>query len=209
MKNARLILLRHGECEGGQILRGLTNVLLSEKGEQQMWDAVSRFDAKALMVYTSPLKRCFHFAEKYDDQGIVMPSLAEFDFGDWDGKAFKTIFEQEPEAFSAFWDDPWKTPPPNGEPMEVFEMRVTGAITQIIDDLLANTEEVVEDLQPTALVITHAGVIRQVMALALHLEKGHSLYREFDLPYAAVVEINVIEDDHGRRHLRLQWPNSH
>ena len=87
-------------------------------------------------------------------------------------------------------------------------MRVTGAITQVIDDLLEKTEDVNEEKPPAALVITHAGVIRQAIALALNLEKGHSLFREFDLPYAAVVEINVIEDDHGRRHLRLQWPKS-
>ena len=110
MKSGKLIFLRHGECEGGQILRGLTNVLLSKKGEQQMWDAVSDLDPQELLVYTSPLKSCFYFAEKYDNTGIVMPSLAEFDFGDWDGKEFKDIFEQEPEAFSAFWDDPWKAP---------------------------------------------------------------------------------------------------
>ncbi len=208
MKNGKLIFLRHGECEGGQILRGLTNVLLSEEGEKQMLAATESVKDQKLLVYTSPLKRCFYFAEKFDNSGIVMPSLAEFDFGDWDGKELKQIFEDEPEAFSAFWDDPWQTPPPNGEPMEVFEMRVTAAITQIIDDLFINTDKFSDNEIPTALVITHAGVMRQAIALALSLDKGHSLFREFDLPYAAMIEINLIEDDHGRRHLRLQWPKS-
>ena len=208
MKNGKLIFLRHGECEGGQIFRGLTNVLLSQKGEQQMQAATKHLNPEQMLVYTSPLKRCFYFAEQFDNSGIVMPSLAEMDFGDWDGKPVEDIFKQDPQALSAFWDDPWKKSPPNGEPMNVFEMRVTGALTQIIDDLLEQCEMVKDEQVPTALIITHAGVIRQAIALALNLGEGHSLYREFDLPYAAMVEINLIEDDNGRRHLRLQWPNS-
>ncbi len=208
MKNGKLIFLRHGECEGGRILHGLTNVSLSELGERQMRAATEHLKPERMLVYTSPLKRCFDFAEQFDNTGIVMPSLAEMDFGDWDGKPIDALFQQDPQAVSAFWDDPWRTPPPNGEPMKVFEMRVTGAITQIIDDLLERCETVNDEQVPTALVITHAGVIRQAIALALNLGEGHSLFREFDLPYAAVVEINLIEDDNGRRHLRLQWPES-
>ena len=207
MRNGKLIFLRHGECEGGQILRGLTNVLLSEEGEQQMFAATQHLKNNNVLLYTSPLKRCFYFAEKFDNTGVVMPSLEEFDFGDWDGRLIQQIIDEDPKAFSDFWDDPWQTTPPNGEPMEVFEARVTAAITQIIDDMLEGSETIDDDI-PTALVITHAGVIRHAIALALNLEQGHSLYREFDLPYAAMVEINLIEDDHGRRHLRLQWPKS-
>ena len=36
MQTTRVILLRHGECEGGDILRGQVDVCLSEQGKLQM-----------------------------------------------------------------------------------------------------------------------------------------------------------------------------
>ncbi|MCL1079796.1 histidine phosphatase family protein [Parashewanella spongiae] len=205
MKNAKLILLRHGECKGGKIFRGLTNVLLSEIGVKQMQTAVERLKTKPDLVFTSPLKRCLEFASSYEKNSIVMPSLMEMDFGDWDGKTVEEILEKQPEALSAFWDEPWDNTPPEAEPLVIFETRVMAAIEQIIDDILTHCGEGV-DTTPTALVITHAGVVRHVMSQALSLESGHGLYKDLDLPYAAMVEINLIEDDSGRRHLRLQWP---
>ncbi|MBE8168510.1 MAG: histidine phosphatase family protein [Shewanella sp.] len=206
MKNAKLILLRHGECQGGQIFRGLTNVLLSGAGKKQMQSAVDNLSHKPELVYTSPLKRCLDFAASYDKRSIVMPSLMEMDFGDWDGKEFEQILKQQPEALTAFWDDPWEHTPPEAEPLKIFEIRVSAAIEQIIDDIFVDFDET-SSSNPTALVITHAGVIRHVMSQTLSLESGHGLYKDLDLPYAAMVEINLIEDDNGRRHLRLQWPS--
>ena len=55
-------LLRHGEPVGGSRYRGQVDDALSEKGWQQMWQAVAgRGDWQ--QIITSPLQRCQAFIE--------------------------------------------------------------------------------------------------------------------------------------------------
>ncbi|MGB0895039.1 MAG: histidine phosphatase family protein [Parashewanella sp.] len=206
MKTGTLILLRHGECQGGDILRGQVDVALSAKGEQQMKSAIADIDCSNVLVYSSPLIRCMEFALQLDDKSVVMPSLQETDFGDWDGLPFETLLKSFPMQLTKYWDDPWENTPPNGETLADFGTRVTAALTQIIDDLFNDQSQ--QSGKTTAMVITHAGVIRHIVATVLHMRQHHGLYRNFDLPYAAKIEIKVIEEESGRRHLRLQWPNN-
>ena len=44
MKTTTIDLLRHGQCEGGEIFRGSTDVALSEAGWQQMRHATQEED---------------------------------------------------------------------------------------------------------------------------------------------------------------------
>ncbi|MGS0730603.1 histidine phosphatase family protein, partial [Shewanella sp. 0m-11] len=41
MQTTKVILLRHGECDGGNILRGQVDVALTELGQLQMKKAFS------------------------------------------------------------------------------------------------------------------------------------------------------------------------
>ena len=57
-------ILRHGQCQGGEIYRGSTDVSLTDLGWQQMRNAVashSGWDA----VVSSPLTRCKLFAQEH------------------------------------------------------------------------------------------------------------------------------------------------
>lgn len=63
MKQVRLLLLRHGECEGGAILRGRVDVPLSDKGWQQMSAAVEAHATVCHGIYSSTSRRCAEFAK--------------------------------------------------------------------------------------------------------------------------------------------------
>ncbi|WP_285163211.1 histidine phosphatase family protein [Shewanella goraebulensis] len=164
MKQAKLILLRHGQCEGGDILRGKTDVTLSPLGWANMETALKNLDlvrqAPSLSIYSSPLLRCRQFAEEtvadINQSGLfalnlseqvaksttvppleikLMPEFQEIDFGDWDGQTFDALYQNDPKALDLYWDNPWGNTPPKGEPMTEFEARVTSGLTEVTQQL--------------------------------------------------------------------------
>ena len=89
--------IRHGEPEGGDILRGRINPELTELGLTQMKEAVCLGEAWQpsastpdwTEIISSPLKRCRQFAERLSAK-MSLPlkvdqEWQEIDYGDWDG----------------------------------------------------------------------------------------------------------------------------
>jgi len=152
MKQVRLLLLRHGECEGGAILRGRVDVPLSEKGWRQMSAAVAAQATVCHGIYSSSSRRCAEFAKAFADSlrekgqnphvsspldVTLLDSLQELDFGDWDGRTFEELYRQEGELLAAYWQNPWLAAPPQGESMASFEQRINAAIEGILDQAFA------------------------------------------------------------------------
>ena len=156
-----LYLLRHGECEGGRILRGRVDVPLSAMGLVQMQNAIEKLPKPPDVIVSSPLRRCADFAHQlHMDTGIelsVYDGLQEIDFGDWDGQLFDKLYDAFGPALRRYWDDPWSAPPPNGESMSKFEHRVDSAWQQLLQCFMGRT----------VLVIGHGGVIRHIMSRVL------------------------------------------
>lgn len=143
MKQGQIWLLRHGECEGGAILRGRTDVPLTPLGWQQMQQAVTKLNINEQRIYCSPLVRTRAFATSLCGQGQtpwVLAGLQEIDFGDWDGCGFDEVYRYDSAAFDAYWQDPWSHPAPKGETMAMFESRVERAFNSIIQDLFSASE---------------------------------------------------------------------
>ena len=239
MKQVRLLLLRHGECEGGAILRGRVDVPLSEKGWQQMSAAVESQASVCSAIYSSTSRRCAEFAQAFAAelhstaalvsesrplQAQLLSGLQEIDFGDWDGRRLDELYQQAGEHLAAYWQNPWQTPPPNGETMASFESRVNGTIDQILAAEFKrliidsdNAEQVTGasvgkglstgELAAKVWVVTHGGVIRHLMARALGVERAVGFFSQLDLPVAAVVSITVLQDEHGVCYWRLDWPS--
>jgi alpha-ribazole phosphatase len=105
-------------------------------------------------------------AETFSDTVISDARLQELNFGDWEGKRYDDI---EADALQHWMDNFVTAAPPNGENFEDLYQRVG----DFWKDLLATDAEQV-------LVITHAGVIRALLARALNLPLANSFQLRVD-----------------------------
>ncbi|MGI2168831.1 histidine phosphatase family protein [Shewanella sp. MF05960] len=199
MKQAKIIFLRHGECEGGDIARGQIDVALTEQGREQMRQAFSSVPLPIKQIFSSPLVRCQHFADTLSQQLSIplttLPALQEVNFGVWDGQTYDAIYQASPSQFDAYWQDPWKVAntPDKGESLVDFYHRVQQGFMVVVDSMwqtlnLANEPEA-NHLQ--ALVITHGGVMRCIMAHVLNASQNNGLFANLAIPYAAIMSVDV------------------
>ena len=100
-----------------------------------------------LPVWSSPLRRCRELAEHLHPRPILDARLAEMDFGEWEGRRWDDIPRSELDAWAA---DVAGYAPPGGESPRDLQRRALAFI---------------EALQvPEAVIVTHAGVIRTLLA---------------------------------------------
>lgn len=155
-------LIRHGEPVGGQAFRGHSiDDPLSEKGWQQMWDAVG--DAAPWdQIVTSPLERCQAFAEAlmnvYKIPCTIENDFKEVGFGSWEGRTPDEIKASNLKEYDAFYYDPVNARPPGAEDLNVFIKRVSNAYNKTIEKYAGKH----------ILIVAHAGVNRAIIANALH-----------------------------------------
>ena len=182
MSKTIIDLMRHGEPVGGKRYRGQVDDPLSDKGWQQMWDAVGDFTGWQHIV-SSPLQRCAAFADALGLRlGVSVsrdPNLKEAGFGDWEGRTAAEIAEQDPLRVLRFKQDPVAYAPPGAEPLHPFHARVGRAWQAILE----------EHRGKHVLVIGHAGVMRMVIAHALGLSPEYG-YR-INIENAALTRIQV------------------
>lgn len=159
-------LIRHGEPVGGRKYRGQTDDPLSDKGWQQMRDAVGDHHPWQ-RIYTSPLTRCSEFAlelaQRHDLPLHTDDRFKEIGFGTWEGKTAAEIKAGDPDILHHFWRNPLEQRPQGAEPMQEFVDRVSAAW----QDLLS--QHVGEHL----LIVCHAGVIRASLLYLLGIPMNH------------------------------------
>ncbi|RZG88633.1 histidine phosphatase family protein [Acinetobacter sp. WCHAc060033] len=169
----RIDLLRHGETTLSHTLRGSTDDELTELGWQQMQQTIDQHtivDHQSSIykpwnvIFTSPLQRCFKFAEKLAtdlDLGLITdPHLQEMHFGDWEGISTQQIYDENPELLANFWQYPTRCTPPNAEKLIDFQQRVLTAIADVGLEMQQKNHQ-------NALIVTHGGVIKLLKCLAL------------------------------------------
>ncbi len=181
MAETRIDLLRHGQCEGGEIFRGSTDVALSPEGWESMSAQLNQYTPMPWQrIVSSPLQRCLTFARQSADRLAlpltIEPELREMHFGDWEGQEHTHIWETDP-ILRLWGEDPEGYTPPGGEPLAAFAERVTGALARVAE---AHRGE-------HLLLITHGGVIRLLLTQAQGLPR-HRL-REMPVPYAHLVSL--------------------
>jgi alpha-ribazole phosphatase len=197
-----LDLLRHGACNDDCHLRGHTDSVVSEKGWQQMVQAVSHWPhaEQWQVVLTSPLQRCQVFAEKLaalKNLGCyTLEPLREMSFGRWDGMTLAEL-QQEGDDYLAFWQAPEHNSPPDGECLQDFQQRVHTALQQIVR--LHRGQH--------CLAVTHAGVIRAMIGAVLQLPLSH--LNRLQVGYGAFAQLQVFHhpehpDWYQLTHLRPQ-----
>tara|TARA_R110002126_G_scaffold28545_7_gene95203 strand:+ start:4293 stop:5012 length:720 start_codon:yes stop_codon:yes gene_type:complete len=219
MKRAKIILMRHGECEGGGIFRGRTDVKLTDIGMTQMQQAFIEQQYPISHVFSSPLLRCQLFSQALAQQ-LSLPlttlsSLQEIDFGVWDGQSFDAIYQQNPQQFDAYWDNPWlaQNTPDKAESVTDFAARVEAGLMTVVDALwssFAQTDSAQQkpngDDCPHALVVTHGGVMRCLVGYVLNTGQCSGLFANLAIPYAAIMVLDVYWPDDVDNIDRFQPP---
>ena len=199
MKTINITLVRHGEPKQLGVLLGRTDIELSELGVQQLTDGVANLEFDRLI--TSPLKRCSLLAQEIALQRNVKlevnHDIKEMDFGDWDGLSYEDLWLEKPSV-GDFWQNPTKVTPPNGETLLNFQTRVNNWWQTLI----------CED-KGDVVVITHAGVIKQVLVHLFSDEEYLLVPNKVKINYAAVIKIEIKLDDGPSEHLNQTpkaWP---
>jgi len=180
-------LLRHGECEGGEIYRGHIDVALSEQGWQSMQRSVDSLgDPHWHRVVSSPLQRCARFAETvakgYDLPIELNEAFKEVNFGDWDGMPSKQVWRDHKEQLMKFFTEPDTYAPPNGESLLQLQQRLVPAFEQLVE----------QHQGEHILLVQHGGTIRALLGWILNMPLKSVL--QFDVPYASLSRVRVFHD---------------
>lgn len=163
MQSHNIYLLRHGEITDKSSLAGHTDFKLTEVGRRQMSQASEKL--QFAQCVSSPLSRCLEFTEQLTKQQsvslVVEPNIIEMNFGDWDGKKYDHLWQQSKPNIGDFWQHPFQHTPPNGESFADFIARV---------DIW--WQRFIAQVEQDTLVVTHAGVIKCLVALTLSNDKN-------------------------------------
>lgn len=179
--SSSISLLRHGETTGGACFRGSIDDPLNQTGWDQMWSAVGarRWDH----IISSPLIRCADFAYSLAAKHSIFiendERIKEMHFGTWEGRTAVQLMDTEPDALSAFWNNPLQNTPPQAERLLDFQARVLSAWHDVI----------AQHRGQHTLLVTHGGVIRVILC---HLQK-HPVQRllELEVKHASLKQINT------------------
>lgn len=162
-----LLLVRHGESAPARddqpfaLVDGHGDPELSPAGREQAYRVAERLEHEDVAaVYVTTLQRTVQtaapLAERLGLEPRVEPDLREVYLGEWEGGSFRRhVAEGHPIARRMFAEQRWDVIP-GAEPADAFAARVRGAVTRIA---AAHADE-------TVVVVSHGGVIGQVLATA-------------------------------------------
>lgn len=182
-------LLRHGECQGGEVFRGATDLPLNDTGWQQMQSAVEELSADEApwqQIITSPLSRCAAFAEQLaTERNIPLArhdGLREIHFGHWEGREIAEVWQSEPNLIGRYFSEPGSVTPDGGEPLQSAQQRVVSAWQEIIG----------EHRGKHLLLVQHGGTIRLLLAELLQMPLS-SIVR-LSVGYAGLSRVHIYHD---------------
>jgi len=161
----RLILVRHGDVAESFRGRccGSSDPELSERGRDQLrWARGLLRASSAAALYSSPRRRALESAHLLTQQVPMTTDsrLSEIDFGLLEGLTYQEVAERHPEVWQTWMDNPTAVAFPGGESFSAFCARVD----ELLSDLRSR-----HDAQ-AVIAVTHGGVGRVVLALALGLD---------------------------------------
>lgn len=166
-----LYLLRHGDTGARGRFIGSTDLPITPEAKHQLQSSARLLKDKAITsVICSPMTRCRQTAEvlRLDAEITYDERLREVDFGNWEEMTFDDIAAGWPEKVDewARWSEDFTFP--GGENMGGFLARIKDV------SCFVN-----ESAQENMLLITHGGVIRQLICHYLGI--SHSSYLLFEV----------------------------
>jgi probable phosphoglycerate mutase len=186
-------LLRHGEhVLRGRVVGRTPGVGLSDRGRAEIAAVAERFsDEKIEGLYASPLQRTRETAEILADR-LSLPidyreDLLELDFGEWTGKTFEAV--RQDERWRLWSNCRSIAAVPGGESMRQVQERVVGALFKL--------RQCHRD--GAVLVVSHGDVIRAALLFALGMPLD--FYSRIEVALASTNTVHI--DDSGIRVLGL------
>ncbi len=159
----KLYLVRHGQTDMNKekLYYGWTDCPINEVGRKQAQTLYEFFkNVECHKVITSDLKRSIETAEIITKgKNIVFDkrqAFRELNFGLWEGKHYKILKQEYPEAFEQ-WGKDWKNfCIPEGEAFFTFYERIRKELEKVI----AETSE-----KENVLLVTHNGVMSAMLCV--------------------------------------------
>lgn len=127
-----------------------------------------------LPLWSSPLVRCRALAERLHPQPVIDARLAEIHFGDWEGKTWEEIGAVPLDLWAA---DVAGFAPPGGESAAALQARALAFIAGLG--------------VPEAVLVTHAGVMRVLLAHWLQVPPAEWTRLVFAYGTVTTVEIGA------------------
>ncbi|MDF1762099.1 MAG: histidine phosphatase family protein [Oleibacter sp.] len=175
-------IIRHGEPEGGNVLRGTTDHALTQLGHRQFSARLARHDKSWEQVITSPLQRCYVSAKGVADVmqlPLTVDKLwAEIDYGQWENRPMSELMDESSENFQSLWHDPLNFQAPGGESVAALNERVSYA-----------WQELLQLPARHMLLVTHGGVMRILMYQLLRLDP--KAMTQMSIPFAGLLRVKV------------------
>ena len=180
----RLLLIRHAEPDEdahgrcyGRLDVGLSPVGLASA--ERLAESLRAVELDA--VYVSPRLRAVQTAAALGASRIVEDRLRELDFGQLEGRTYDEIEREQPEFFRSWMETPTLVRFPGGESYGELRERVSATLDDIVT---ANHDR-------TVALVSHGGVIRAALALALGLPDDRAF--ALALGYARISIVDVFD----------------
>ncbi len=170
-----IYLIRHTtpQIEKG-ICYGQTDLELASSFKEEIKEIISEINiVKDSIVYTSPLKRCTLLAKEVTPNFYCDNRLKELNFGDWELSSWNDI---DKTLLNKWMGDFVNENVPNGESYIDLQNRSISVFNELI-------EKKYEQL----FIITHAGVIRALLAYILEMDLKDSF--SIKLNYGDIIKL--------------------
>lgn len=161
----RILLIRHGETDwnrGGRVM-GTLPIPLNERGERQAQRLASVLRSGSVhAIYSSPVLRARQTATILAEALLrplhIEPALTEIGMGEWEGQYWNDLAHDVTRL--NLYSMPDEARPPGGETLREVQARCVSAIEQSRDPRDSTT----------LLFVTHADVVRAIVAHYLHFD---------------------------------------
>ncbi|MCI5219509.1 MAG: histidine phosphatase family protein [Candidatus Electrothrix sp. LOE2] len=195
----RLFLLRHGPASAPPgCFAGSSDVPLSGRGLARLENISAQLKDIACW-YCSPMLRARQTLEYLQRKGcsagepVSDERLREIDFGRWELKTFTDIAAQDKELLAAWNQQYLDFVFPEGEAVAAFIERVKAMLT-LFSGMESNTDTDtdINTGTGTVAVVTHGGVIRTMICLALGISPHN--YLLFDVQPASLTVLDLFSE---------------
>lgn len=200
----KIYLVRHCESEGNKsrIFQGQHDTDISEKGAKQLSFLANRFkDVKLDKIYASRLIRAHKTAKAVADAKgmdvITNNAFIEINLGDFDGKPWDYIFDNNPDLKQAWYYAPQNFAPPGGESMQEVYARAKKGLAQIINDP--------ENKDKSILIATHGCLLRSLLCYVMF----DDITRLIEVPGSSNTAVTLLVCDEAGTKIEYQGDYSH